>query len=658
MESSHISTAQALSVVGRGLHYAKPLWKRYIVKVVLGSLALLPPLILIWPLKFLIDNVIGHKPFSALETYPFYIQPLVTVLAGKPESTIIAILLVFGIITVVILGAYGTDAQQRDGVSGELNQGFDTATRTENDVNRATSSMGGFLGYFEYLWSIRISHLLNYRLRNEVFNHTQKLPMSTLEDRTIGDSVYRVMYDTASISPLCEEVIVTPIARIIQISLAFYLLDFSFDQAPTLIWIALTAFPLWFCAFFFLTGPLRAFWTESRVTGSGTTSSMEESLSNILAVQSLGTQRKELIRFSDDSRRSFGGYLKGYGIIMLAYIIGFCMFIGLAVYALVIVTDLIIDGIYTPGDLAVLYTFYFSIFDGSRVLGGLWLTLQSPIAGMRRVFNLLDMPTEERGAGTVLPRMERGIEMRNVNFSYNDKTQVLSDINFSATKGEMIALAGPTGAGKTSLAYLIPRFHSSTGGQILFDGVDVSEYSVASTRSQVSFVFQETTLFEGTVLDNLKLANPEATMDEVTAATKITGAHDFIEALPEKYDTWVGTTGSKLSVGQKQRLSIARGLLKKAEILILDEPTSALDPETEYHLVQTLLKAREDQLVIVIAHRLSTIRSADRIYFLEHGRIIESGNHKELLAQQGAYYDFVQLQTTKQQNGERTPDPS
>ena len=641
------STTEALVVLTRSLKYALPIWHRYVVKIVLATLALSPPLILIWPLKIIIDNVInGHQLAQTTTQYPFYIRPLVDMLVGQSTLTIVFSMMAVGIATVFVLGAYGTGQGQRDGVTGNLNEGFDTATRTENDVNRATSAMGGILGYFEYLWTIRISHVLNYRLRNQVFNHIQKLPMSSLENRTIGDSVYRVMYDTAAISPLCEEVIVTPVRWILQIVLTFYLLNFSFSKAPELVWIALSAFPLWFIAFQFLTKPLRGYWVESRVTGADTTTSMEESISNIVAVQSLGTQLRELNRFRDSSSRSFRGYLKGYSLIMVAWVVGSTLFGLLGFYALVVITNLIIDGVYTVGDLTVLVTFYFQILTGARILGGLWLTLQFPLAGMRRVFAVLDLPTEVQGTTATLPRTTRGIELRNVSFAYDDGRAVLRGINLSARKGQMIALAGPTGAGKTSLAYLLARFHEPTAGAILFDGHNIADYSVASVRQQVSFVFQETSLFDGTVLDNLLLAHPGASMADVIRATTVTGAHDFIQALPQRYDSYIGTTGSKLSVGQKQRISIARGLLKPSPILILDEPTSALDPETEYHLVQSLLDARGDQLVIVIAHRLSTIRTADCIYFLQDGVVTECGHHEELLAKRGIYHEFVKLQTS------------
>jgi ABC-type multidrug transport system fused ATPase/permease subunit len=205
---------------------------------------------------------------------------------------------------------------------------------------------------------------------------------------------------------------------------------------------------------------------------------------------------------------------------------------------------------------------------------------------------------------------------------------------------------GPAGAGKTTLAWLIPRFVSPSNGRVLFDGVDAALGTLASIRDQVAFVFQETVLFDASVEENIRLGRPDASETEIRRAAQIAGADDFIRRLPEGYATRLGRGGGKLSVGQKQRLSIARALVRRSRILILDEPTSALDTDTEQRLVTALREASRERVVIVIAHRLSTIRDADQILFLSEGRILERGSHEELIARPGgAYRRFVELQT-------------
>lgn len=235
--------------------------------------------------------------------------------------------------------------------------------------------------------------------------------------------------------------------------------------------------------------------------------------------------------------------------------------------------------------------------------------------------------------------------MENVGLTYPDGRVALRNINLDAPVGEIVALVGPTGAGKTTLAYLVPALLQATEGKVTIDGVDLKGVSVESLRQQISYVFQETQLFSDSILENIRYGNKTASLEDVQAVARTAGAHDFIMALPEGYETNLGTVTSKLSVGQKQRISIARGLLRESRILILDEPTSALDPETEAYLVDALHEAAKEKLVIIIAHRLSTISHADRIYFLEAGEILESGSHDELMERSnGRYRQFVALQ--------------
>jgi ABC-type multidrug transport system fused ATPase/permease subunit len=233
-----------------------------------------------------------------------------------------------------------------------------------------------------------------------------------------------------------------------------------------------------------------------------------------------------------------------------------------------------------------------------------------------------------------------------VGLVYPDGRRALDDVSIEMKVGEITALVGPTGAGKTSLAYLVPEFNTATEGRVLIDGVESGQLSLESLRRQVSYVFQETQLFSDSILDNIRYGNPGATLDEVERAARMAGAHDFITELPQGYDTLLGTVTSKISVGQKQRIAIARGLIKSSSVLILDEPTSALDPETEAYLVQALHEAARNKLVIIIAHRLSTIANADKIIFLEAGKVVEQGTHEELLnLADGHYREFVALQS-------------
>ena len=278
-------------------------------------------------------------------------------------------------------------------------------------------------------------------------------------------------------------------------------------------------------------------------------------------------------------------------------------------------------------------------------LGWLWIRFQDNVVAMRRVFAMMDLPAEHELGSMRLLDVERGVKMEGVGLTYPDGRRALNGVNLEANVGQIVAIVGPTGSGKTSLAYLIPRYHVATEGTITIDDTDINNLSLESLRSQITYVFQETQLFSSSILDNIRYGNEDATMEEVEHVARVAGIHDFIVSLPEGYDTKLGTTTAKISVGQKQRISIARGLLRPSKILILDEPTSALDPETEEYLVQSLHEAAKNRLVIIIARRLSTIANADHIVFLDEGQIREQGSHEELMARpDGQYRNFVDLQ--------------
>jgi len=546
-----LTASEALRIVRRTLGYAWEIRHRYVVKLFLAVFAIFPPLILVWPFKIIVDNVVLGDPIDADSgAYPFFIRPLIDILAGESPLTIMLTLVAFGFVTIALLGAFGesgTTSSQRDGVNSDLADGTDIATRTENEANKARSSIGGVMGYMEFLWTIRITHLLNYRLRAQVFKRLQNLPMSTLEDNRIGDSVFRVMYDTPAITEICDKTIVVPFQATVQIFVILLMLNFSFSQAPELFWIGMSALPMFFVVFLLFTGRLRKQWEISRNQGATTTASMEEGLGNILAVQSLGGQKREMDRFSRASQESFRGYLLGFGLMMLVFVTGIFLFTGVVMYALTLMTDLIIEGSLTPGDLVVIYVLYARIFASSRSLGGLWLDLQFPIAGMRRVYLLLDLPIEkDSGSSLELETVTTGVEFKDVSFSYPDGTEALKNISLTASLGQLVALVGSTGAGKTSLAYMIPRFHDISSGEVLIDGKDIADFSLKSLRSNIAFVFQETTLFDGTVEENIRVANPRASEMEVRNAAVIAGADDFIKGLKDGYQSHLGTKGSKL----------------------------------------------------------------------------------------------------------------
>jgi ABC-type multidrug transport system fused ATPase/permease subunit len=262
------------------------------------------------------------------------------------------------------------------------------------------------------------------------------------------------------------------------------------------------------------------------------------------------------------------------------------------------------------------------------------------------VFFLMELPDETDRPGAIeLGPIRDSIRVDDVRFEYEPGGAGLHGVSFEARRGTETAFDGPAGAGKTTLAYMIPRFLSPDSGRVLADGVDLATVSLPSLRAQISFVFQETALFDATVAENLRIGSPTASDERLREAVEIAGAAEFVEALPQGFETRLGRGGGKLSVGQKQRLAIARALVRDAAVLIFDEPTSALDADTERRVAEALHRIARDRIVIVIAHRLSTIRGADQILFLADGRVIDRGSHVELMSRPGSpYRRFVELQ--------------
>jgi ABC-type multidrug transport system fused ATPase/permease subunit len=647
-EKGELGHGETLRVLARASRYLGPFKLRFAAKLGLLLISLLPILLLPWPVKIIVDHVILGIPADAPTTpYPALLAPLVALLAGLTPIEIVSAMLAFQLVLIILVGAVGTGGSERDQADAYLSSGHDQQTRTENEANSGFSLASGLLGLFDFRFTLRLTQDLNHHYRSRLFERIQALPMTAFDDERIGDAVFRVMYDTPSITNSVYRIVLTPVAALVLAAMTIALLDLLYGGHPTIVWCALGILVIALAATLPFAAAIRRRSSRSRKAGAATTSTLEEGLTNMLAVQSLGGEGRERRRFDDDSWAGFSRFRQQMALGMAVALVAFVPASAIAAYAFYYVSDLVITGRISLGDFGLLFSYFLVLTFACVEVGALWLRVQESAAGLDRVFFLMDLPGEEdRPGARPFPPLRETLHIEHASYVYPDGSTALRDVELEARVGQVVAVVGPAGAGKTTLAYLIPRFLAPTTGAVRFDGADIAEASLASIRDQVAFVFQETVLFDATIEENIRIGRPDASDPDVRRAAQQAGADAFIKKLPEGYATSLGRAGGKLSVGQKQRLSIARALVRRARILILDEPTSALDPETEQVLVESLREASRDRLVFVIAHRLSTIRTADQILFLADGTIVERGSHDELMARPGgAYRRFVSLQT-------------
>jgi ABC-type multidrug transport system fused ATPase/permease subunit len=376
------------------------------------------------------------------------------------------------------------------------------------------------------------------------------------------------------------------------------------------------------------------------------TSLIEQTMGAIRAVQVFGREGREQERFDTTSLSFVRAQLK-FRLAEQFLNVATVVITGLGTTAVLLFAAYrFVNGHVTIGDIWIFVTYMQGIYQMMNQIMFVYGPFQDAVVGVGRAFQVLDEVSDIKEApnASAKPSFDRALAFRNVTFSYEPDRPVLRQIDFSVAKGEKVAIVGETGSGKTTILNLIPRLYDVTDGAIEIDGEDVRGLRISSLRDLVSMVPQEPLLFSASVRENILYGRLDATAEEVEAAARAARAHGFIQDLPAKYETEVGERGVKLSVGQQQRISIARAFLKDAPILLLDEPTSALDLRTEADFLDGLADLMQGRTVFIVAHRLSTIRNVDRIYFLEGGAIAEQGSHDELMASRGRYHDLFMRQ--------------
>jgi subfamily B ATP-binding cassette protein MsbA len=483
--------------------------------------------------------------------------------------------------------------------------------------------------------------------RTHVFAHLQRLSLSFFAKRRTGEMLSRLMNDVGIIQSTLTE---TPIDSTKQIVTFIGGVAFLLVMNWRLCALILLLLPLLVLVARLFGKRLKTLSTDIQDQTAATTTVIEEVLSGIRVVKSFVQTNREEIRFASHVRAALRLTLRR--AIVLAVFVPTITFLTFAAAAAVLWYGgtQVIQGVVSPGDL-----FAFVLFAGILIgpfgsAARVFAQIKEAQGAMRRVFEILDTEPEvrDRPDAVAMPLISGRVQCKGVSFAYDPRQPVLSDVSFEIQPGEMVAFVGPTGSGKTTLINLIHRFYDPTEGAVLIDGYDLRSVRIDSLYRQIALVPQETILFGGTILENIRYGREDATDKEVMDAGHAAHAHEFISTMPDGYQTIVGEKGVNLSGGQRQRLAIARAILKNPRLLILDEATSALDSESERLVQDALDRLMAGRTTFVVAHRLSTVQRADRIIVLNKGRIVEQGNHASLMAEKGLYHYLYTLRLAEQ----------
>ena len=551
-----------------------------------------------WPLKVILDNVVGDHPA------PQWLLWLLPLLGGasKPHMAAAA-----GIITVAIAGVTGIAFYVSNYATESLGQ------RVAND------------------------------LRVRIFHRLQLFSLGFYDQNRVGTILSTIMTDVQTIQNFASVSTMSILTDTITIiGMVFVMLALRVDFA--LIAVAVT--PLLGLFVWRVNALIKASTREVRTRQSELMSTLQQSLEGIEEVQAFDRQDLEEQRMVQASEETVTAWLKARRVSsVLSPVVGFVV----AVCTGVVLWrggSLILSGAMTAGTLTVFLAYLARFFQPIRELAAMSNSIAAVSIGFERIRAICeaDWVVPERPNAIAPPPLRGEIVFEHVAFGFNPDTPVLRDVSFTIAAGQTVGVVGPTGGGKSTIVSLLPRFRDSDAGTIAIDGVNVCDYQLHPLRQQISFVLQDTVLFRGSIAENIAFGRPGATREDVIAAAKLANADEFIDHMPQGYDSTIGDRGLTLSGGQRQRIGIARAFIRDSPILILDEPTAALDAGSEELVMQGLRRLMHGKTVIIIAHRLSTVRDADTILVIQDGVVSESGTHNELLALDGLYAHLHHLQ--------------
>lgn len=551
-----------------------------------------------WPLKVVFDRVLSHKPTR------------VPLLSGWLDSTLLSrVHILYGACGATLLIALST----------------------------------GLLTYYYTHALGAVGQRFVVALRCNLFAHMQCLSLRFHDRQRRGDLITRLTSDIQAIQDLIANGIIvlgSNVCLLTGMLVLMFWLNWQFALA------ALSVTPLLFWVVFRYTYRIRVAAREARASTGLLASLAQETLASIRIVQGLAQEEQQNDRFQAQSLGGLQAHLEGIRYqARVAPLVDVLAAVGLAV-VMWYGAMRVLAGVLTTGDLVIFFAYITNLYSPIKALARLSYASSKASVGAERIAEVMRVRSEvtDRKGARPAPRVEGRIEFQDVSFEYEAGQTVLSHVNLGIEPGEKVAIVGATGAGKSTLVSLIPRFYDPTAGSVIIDDEDMRNYSLQSLRENISLVLQDSLLFSGTIRENIAFGCPRATDEEIVAAAVVANADEFIHRLPDGYESLVAEGGVGLSGGQKQRIAIARAILRDAPILILDEPTSGLDVASERIVIDALERAAKGRTCLIIAHRLTTVRFADRIIVLDRGRIVEEGTHQGLLARKTKYAQIYSLQ--------------
>jgi ABC-type multidrug transport system fused ATPase/permease subunit len=582
----------------RVLRYLRPYRKLAAVSVALIVLGATSGLLAPWPLKILVDNVLQGRPL------PSAVTRLFGAWTADRSFLLVAIVLAGLLVTVLHHGLSVLD----------------------NYVNT------------------KLQQKMALDFRGDLFLHAQRLSLASHDQHRAGMLVYAINFQADAASRLVMAV--PPLTQSALTLVGMFWVCLRIDSSLALLALSVVPFLYWTIRHYLRRVQPRLY--EVKGMEGESLGIIHEAIAMLRVIVAFGREDHEHRRFRTQAEGAVDARVElTVRQTLFSLAVNTITATGTAL-VLWLGARRVLDGQLTVGQLLVIMAYIAAVYTPLEAISTTVGSLQDVFASLKVAFELLDRVPEikDRPGAAQLERARGHVAFEGVGFSYAGRVDTLRDLSFAAEAGQVVAIVGPTGAGKTTLVSLLPRFYDVDMGRVLLDGTDVRDLTLKSLRRQISIVLQEPLLFSGTIAENIRYGRLEATPEEIAAAARAANAHDFIVRLPEGYDTRLGERGARLSGGERQRISVARAFLKDAPVLILDEPTAAIDSRTEAVILEALDRLMAGRTTFLIAHRLSTIRRADVILVVENGRLVEQGTHDALLRRRGLYRQLHDLQTT------------